>query len=175
MDLQTDLFSRLQTLIKASTLRSVNCTLITDAYDPVNDEYEVEESWGKPIALCSQIALTHIAAWATKTNRSQDKMAYVFDQGMPDCGHISEKLRELTSVDPIAAESRRTPALQAADHLAWESHRAITDIISKGFGGGVKFRGAFTALMDKFGADDWEILDESELRSRCEASALAKR
>jgi hypothetical protein len=175
LSLQTDLFRRLQSLIRAATLHTVNCTLLTDAYAPVNAEYQVDEVYGRPIALCSQVALSHIGHWAARTNRTQDQMAYVCFQGMKDWEHISKKWFDLAGVCPSAADSCTAPALQAADHLAWESHRAITEILSKGFGGGLKFRGAFAALMEQFGEDDWEILDESNLRSRCEASGVPKR
>jgi hypothetical protein len=174
LPLQTALYKRLHSLIRETAAASFNTTVLANAYRAVNAEYELEEEFGRPFALCASSMAVRIGRWMAERH-PQEHIRLVFDQGTRDWGHMSDTLYRRHGGRPIPEESKQTPPLQAADLAAWEAHRAVTEILSKGFGGGVRFRGAFRSLMEKFGEDDWEIYDESRLRELCLGNGLKKR
>jgi hypothetical protein len=170
LELERDLFRRLHSVIKNRAQQSFGCLMDLQAYERVNQEFELRETHGHPFAMAGAITIHKTLRWMEATHPN-DRIEFVFDHGSDGHGELEAQAKKRFSDDvlPIPGWFKKQTPLQASDHVAWELHRAMNAVIDNGYEiGGVTFRGSFDALILQWGGEHWNVVDESELRKVCD-------
>jgi hypothetical protein len=189
--LKEQLFDRLQRIIKVRTIATFGGTVEVDAWDTVNQDFQLAETYEKPVVLAGRLAIHRLLRW-TESLAGDEQIAFIFDQGMRDWGLLRDSVYQAYNVPLTTAEMRSTTPIQACDLLAWELHRAIggaTEVVASPYGTITlteAARPSFEALKERFGrvvpvADGyqihtpWFILNTEDLRFVCEYDGVPKR
>ena len=173
LDLQRDLFTRLQTLIRVRAPASFGCMVRRELYAKVDADYQLRERFGGPFTFAASVSVAKVGDWM-KQYHYNDDLLIVFDQGSKGWGEMSDRFLKEFGERPSRRNSKETPPLQAADLAAWENNRAVNQVIKANFGK-VTFRGAYDALIARFGGEKWMFAEEDELRAFCEDKQIPRR
>ena len=170
LPLQTELFSGLYGLIEARAEETFGATVLLRDYHNINGRYQLAERYGHPFALAGMTSIHKAIRWMEQ-NHPEDRINFVFDHDTDGWGHLLKAAKEMwiDEVIPVPGTFKKQLPLQAADHVAWEKHRFITQAIDSSFAPqAVKARGSFHVLMEKFQQQDtWALLNEASLEGFC--------
>jgi hypothetical protein len=173
LQLQRSLYERLHALTKIRT-KTFGCVVLRSAFDRIDAEFQFRERSGSPFVLAASVSVYSLGKWMERYHYSDD-LSIVVDK-VHCWGELCSKLNELYGSTPNPGTLRTMPPLQAADHLAWEMHRANHQMVQKDFAPrSVRFRGAFDSLMRRFNADNWVTVYENDLRMLVDAWGVVRR
>jgi hypothetical protein len=159
LPLQTDLLSRLQRVLKCRITRSFAGCVDIQAWDRMNAEYEMVETYHSPPVLAATLAIHKTLRWKD-AKRPDDDLIFVVDQGIAGWGTLDDIVHRDYGFRLMKGTMRDTPGVQAGDLLGWELHRMLTQVIDRKIDYWSQVRGSFLALMDRFGGTHWFVLDE---------------
>lgn len=166
--LETSLFKQLHRAIHNRAAESFGCVVLLDAWDAANKEFAVEERYGHPFALAGAVTVHNAIRWMRQERPESDRIKFVFDHGTDGRGFLEKECKDRWGVIPVPGDFREDSPLQAADHLAWEMHRATNQVLASGLApNSVKFRTSFDQLIHRWEGENWNWIDESELRNLC--------
>jgi hypothetical protein len=183
LPLQTDLFSNLYELIEARAEQSFGGTVLLRDYESVNSRYQLQERYGHPFAMAGMVSMNQAIRWMEREHPN-DRLKFVFDHDTDGWGHLLAAAKEtwIDEVIPVPGTFKEQLPLQAADNVAWEKHRFMTQAVDKDFApGSIPLRGSLDALIRKFQpqSDDesatWHVLNEENLETFCLESDIDKR
>lgn len=161
LPLQTDLFTRLQLVIKVRALRSIGGCVVLSDWDKLNEEYELAEKYTSPAVTAGTLAIHKTLRWKEKC-RPNDEIKFVVDQGMSGFGQLDDQVLEEYGFRLQPACAKKTPPLQGCDFAAWEWNRQLST-------GGVtdvsKMRKSLLSFLTHLdGRAEWHLLDEQGMR-----------
>jgi hypothetical protein len=173
LQLQRSLYERLHALTRIRA-KTFGCVVLRSAFDRVDAEFQLHERSGSPFVLAASVSVYWLGKWMERYHYD-DELNIVFDK--VNCwGELCLKLDELYGATPSPGSVRTMPSLQAADHLAWEMHRANHQMVQTNFAPrSVRFRGSFDALMERFNRDNWITVYESDLRTLIDEWGVERR
>lgn len=167
LPLETDLFKRLHRVIHNRALESFGAIVLLADYERVNAEFMLRETFGHPYAVAGSVVVHNTRRWIER-ERPGDRVEFVFDHDSDGWGELLAQCKRRWDVLPVPGNFRKLQPLQAADHLAWEIHRATQQVVKVNLAPkSVLFRKSFDALTGRWEGERWNWLDESELRVLC--------
>ena len=104
--------------------KSFRATLVLDDYDKVNKRFALEETLGKPYALCAMLCAHKLRQWA-KNKRAEKTLLYYFEDGDKDKGTF-DKWHAREYGDPARFLSKqKAVGFQAGDFAGWKMRSAV--------------------------------------------------
>lgn len=149
-------------VIKRRTNRDFSISVFMDAYRAINSTYQFEEHVGNPYAFAAWQAILRVRRFLKRRHGDEGASLYVFEKGDAGQSQLSEVLSKNginLIVEPIFMEKswqedgakRYSLPLQAADYLAYESTKLITDLLQKAKS---TARGSLMAIVDNSAVND---------------------
>ena len=181
LELQKDLFTRLHRLLRVRALETFGGAVLLDDYDAVNQDYLVAEELGPPLVMAAQLAIVKVLMWCAE-HRPNERVKIFMDQGIKHWGIIDDRMYEEYGSRLIPASVKETPPLQAADHVAWELHRALATVDENGIlPSPLKLRGSMRQLLRRFNRSleaemkNWFLYEEAEMRRVLPLNGIPRR
>ena len=97
----------------------------------------------KPYSLCGRSCVELVYKWCDQYVYDKRRVVFVFERGDRDQGMLRDRIFQDFG-DDIQFESKKLPALQAADLAAWEFRNTLRQYKS---GASTRLRGSFMALV----------------------------
>jgi hypothetical protein len=119
------LLQKLILIIRTHVVTQFSSTVLMDAYRRVNAEYALEECHGSPYALAGRTIVKQINGWKQETHQENYRVLMIFEDGTKGKGDFISVMKRDGYLPPSFRNNKNTPALQAADMLAWNVLDAI--------------------------------------------------
>jgi hypothetical protein len=152
--------------------KSFASSVILKDYREIDAIYPVHEALGQPLALCGRTCSARINDWRQRRG-ILEPTEIVFEAGSK---HFDD-LKRIQARDgqpiPHSAGKKQYGALQAADLVAWENTKALTDLENGRINGLDQIRKSLDAL-NKI-PNQWGVYDREDLLKMCELVGLPLR
>jgi hypothetical protein len=124
------LLEDLQECARKFTNKRFSASVIISDYNAVNDEFHIEEVFGRPYSFCGISCIEHVRTWA-KGRRHVNELMFAFEDGDEDQGNFKTICKERFRPTIKAAfllKADRVP-FQAADLAAWKTRHPIREAV----------------------------------------------
>jgi hypothetical protein len=127
--------------------QSFSVSITVDAYNKANEVYWLDKFVGKPWSVCAINCVASVEQWHKK--QAKDPIEYIFHQVPKKTGqgHLKEMMARQNLTEPIFRPSEKLSGLQAADLLAWETHKFFESSADSTF---KDYRIPYVRLFEKF-------------------------
>ena len=146
-----------------------------DAFRKVNERFYLDKHQHSPYAIAGRFCIARANQWMRRQGYSVRDVAYIFEDGGPDVGGLTDLAKRSGVQIPTFHPSRDTELqsgmvpLQAADFLAYEIRKGVRDHRDK-FTKPEEFRKSFQAF---FSCDvEQGNYEESELLDLCDDAKI---
>lgn len=117
--------NRLATIIKDNTIFSLSDSVCMDEYRTINATNRLEETLGTPYAMAGRTVAAKLNAWRATHGAAKCKVLVYFEDGTKHKGDFMDVMQRDGLPCPGFLKKNDSPALQAADFLAWMVHGAL--------------------------------------------------
>jgi hypothetical protein len=164
--------TRLVKCLNGRVHKSFASSVILKDYNDVDALYPVHEALGQPLALCGRTCSARINNWRQRRKIPQP-VEIVFEAGSKHFEDLKRiQVRDHQPV-PRQADKKKYGALQAADLIAWENTKALTDLERGRISGLDEIRKSLAALSKV--PNQWGVYDRDDLIKMCELTGLPLR
>lgn len=177
-EVRTALFKEAARIIRETVEFGFLCVVWYEDFRKVNERFHLKKHQHSPYALAGRFCIARANEWMRRNERSLREIEYVFEDGGPDVGGLTDLTKRSGVQIPKFHPSRDTEVqagmvqLQAADYFAYELRKAVVDHRDPCTQPEL-FRKSFQAL---FGCEaDQGNYRERELLNLCEAAHVPER
>jgi hypothetical protein len=152
--------------------KSFASSVVLKDYNEVDVLYPLREAVGQPLALCGRTCSARINNWRER-RKIVEPVDIVFEAGSK---HFKDFKRiQARDLQPIPREEdkKKYGALQAADLVAWENTKALTDLEKGRIRGLDEIRRSLAALIRI--PNHWGVYERDDLLKMCELIGLRLR
>jgi hypothetical protein len=115
---------RLAACLASNVIKSFRATLVISDYNAVNQEFMIEETLGKPYALCAMMCAYTLRQWA-ESEPVSTPLLYYFEDGDADKGNFEAWHERTYGERPRFQNKKQAVMFQAADFAGWKMRAAI--------------------------------------------------
>jgi Protein of unknown function (DUF3800) len=152
--------------------KSFASSVVLKDYNEVDALYPVHEALGQPLALCGRTCSARINNWRTR-RKMVEPVEIVFEAGSKHFDDFKRiQARDLQPI-PRQADKKEYAALQAADLVAWENTKALTDLEKGRISGLDEIRKSMEALTKI--PNQWGVYVRADIVKSCELISLPLR
>lgn len=153
-------------LIKRRTQKSFSSGVLLNELRKARETYVTPENWRYPFVLCGTMVIVRVAEWMYRQGIHAKDIAFVFEDGDKHKGRLLDALDKKEFKATIAFRPKTDcPPLQAADLIAWEHNRLVTNATVRGVR---KLRGSLRALVRQIPHDNsWGLHDRKSILAHC--------
>jgi hypothetical protein len=164
--LETELFVRLHALIRARVSTSMASVLVLSAWDALNAEYELAETYKSPLEIVGTLIVKKTLDWKEQYYQNDD-LKFVVDEGITGFGRLDDRIYAEHEFRLIPGAAKALPPLQAGDLVSWEINRALSLLLQGKIQKRSKLRRSFELLLEQFGMrpGKWILLDQEGMRA----------
>ena len=119
---------RLAACLAANVIKSFRATLVISDYHRVNQKFKIEETLGKPYALCAMMCAYTLRQWAESEPMSKP-LLYYFEDGDADKGNFEAWHERTYGERPRFQNKKRAVMFQPADFAGWKMRSAVQNSI----------------------------------------------
>lgn len=120
----------LVTCIKRNVNNAFSCSVNLNDWDRLNRHYCIAESLGYPYTICGRTCIAQLMKWARSKGIASSQTKFFFEDGATHKGQLEKLVR--ANNDATGQIFLRKPDVvpfQAADLLAWKSHKVVTQVV----------------------------------------------
>lgn len=119
------LLNRLIEIVRSHAAADFSQIVPMDDYHAVNELYALEEYLGTPYAMAGRGLIRLLNNWQSRQSEHDHARSLNFDDGTKHKGDLIDIYQRDRIPLPGFLDKKQTPALQAADLLAWETLHAF--------------------------------------------------
>jgi hypothetical protein len=121
----------LQDCAKKFTNKRFSASVVIADYNRANQEYCLQEVFGRPYSLCGISCVEHVRKWANNRRRVSELM-FAFEDGDKDQGDFRNICRERFAppINAVFLQKAGHVPFQAADLAAWKTRHPIREAVA---------------------------------------------
>jgi Protein of unknown function (DUF3800) len=152
--------------------KSFASSVVLKDYNDVDALYPLHEALGYPLALCGRTCSARINNWR-KNRKISEPVELIFEAGSKHARDLERIQKRDKQPVPQFVDKKRYGALQAADFVAWENTKALTDLERGKISGLDDIRKSLAALNRI--PNHWGVYDREDLIASCDLVRLPLR
>jgi hypothetical protein len=106
-------------IMRRNTNKFAMASMEMEEWDSVNKDYQLEEKYHSPYAMCGCRVVLEIKEWSRKNKRPH--VEYIFEDGDKGWGGLVSLCELEGGITPIRLPKKKAIPCQAADLLAWKT------------------------------------------------------
>src|ERR1039457_2466847 len=115
--------------VRKNVNKAFRTSLLIDDFNEVNRIFGLEETIGRPYAVCGRQCLHSVCLWAKRKNAEGQLRCY-FEDGDKDKGNFEENAKTWGKIKPMFLPKERAAAFQACDFAGWKYRTSITNALA---------------------------------------------
>lgn len=143
---------------------SFSSAVVLKEYNEVDALYPMHEAMGYPLALCGRTCSAKINSWR-KRRKITEEVEIILEAGSKHAGDLVRLLKRDGQPTPTFKDKKAFGALQAADFIAWENTKAVTEFEMGTINGLQDLRKSLSALGSI--PNDWGVYTRRDLIKSC--------
>src|ERR1017187_2191790 len=120
---------RLVQCLRKNVNKAFRTSLLIDDFNEVNAVFRLEETMGRPYAVCGTLCLYSVGVWA-KGKNAEGQLRCYFEDGDKDKENFETRAKAWGKFTPMFMWKGQAVAFQACDFSGWKCRTSITNSLA---------------------------------------------